>query len=80
MIYVKRVQFYKQLKLIKKYWEMFGQNCPKIEDAVKLRGLRILRKNVTRSLLAYFIYYGTTFHSNPRRWVNQPSEMAWIDP
>ena len=52
MIYVKRVQFYKQLKLVKKYWEMFGQNCPKIEDAVKLRRLRILRKNVTRSLLA----------------------------
>ena len=52
MIFVKPVQFYKQLKLVRKYWEMFTQNCPKIEDAVKLRGLRILRKNVTRSLLA----------------------------
>ena len=52
MIFVKPVQFYKQLKLVKKYWEMFTQNCPKIEDAVKLRGLRILRENVTRSLLA----------------------------
>ena len=52
MIYVKRVQFYKQLKLVKKYWEIFTRNCPKIEDAVKLRGLRILWENVTRSLLA----------------------------
>ena len=52
MIYVKRVQFYKQLKLVRKYWEMFTENCPKIKDAVKLRGLRILSKNVTRSLLA----------------------------
>ena len=42
MIFVKPVQFYKQLKLVKKYWEMFTQNCPKIEDAVKLKGLRIL--------------------------------------
>ena len=42
MIFVKPVQFYKQLKLVKKYWEMFTQNCPKIEDAVKSKGLRIL--------------------------------------
>ena len=55
MIYVKQVQFYKQLKLFRKYWEIFGQNNPKIEDA-------------------------TTFHSYLRRWVNHPSEMAWIDP
>ena len=51
MIYVKRVQFYKQLKLVEIYWEMFGQNCPKIEVAVKSRGLRILWKNVTQSHL-----------------------------
>ena len=48
MIYVDWVQFYKQLKVVKIYWEMFGQNCPEIEDAVKRIGLRILRKNVTR--------------------------------
>ena len=35
VIYVKQIQCYKQLKLVKKYWEMFTQNCPKIEDAVK---------------------------------------------
>ena len=46
MIYVKRVQFYKQLKLVKKYWEMFGQNCPKIEDAVKLTMLAELPYNL----------------------------------
>ena len=50
-IYVKHLQCYKQLKLVEIYLEAHGQNCPKIEDAVKWRRLIILRKKYTKSFL-----------------------------